>query len=776
MIYTDTETLGLCGPVVLIQWAEYFEDPHLYNVWKHPIQDTLDLIDYLMLHEGGICGFKLTFDCFQLNKLSNMLELILADHGNIVLEDVLQKPDWQSYLIRIEADARDVGAVRPVTALDLMLLAQKGPYQKCMDREPITIKRIPTPFAGSLVDILNQSFDFDPILFADRAEKAEGTGVWKIFPSEDRSGNILEGLNDIRCIFRPSLTLKDLAIDMGLTKEGLKYKELGIDFEHMPTELGFAPFAQALFNVKDEFQQKLVRDYLVRKNKTKRAEDKLLLPFFGTWPHFLKYHIDFWETNQLAREYAANDIHFTRGIHQKFGSPPPGDDDSMLATCVASCRWKGYALDIEGIEELRRKNSGKITGRAGEIFSRPAECMKYIKEAMSDFEKLTLGKKTDKITLEKIAQLSGDAGERAKEILAARKAQKEIEVLDKLLIAGRFHASFNVIGALSSRMSGADDLNPQGINKKKYFRGKFPLAFPGYVLCGGDFESFEVTIFEAVSNDVRLREDLLSGKKIHGLFGTFVYPDMTYDEIVASSGTKDDKYTRSKSALFAMLYGGEAQTLMTRLGVKFEDAQRAYENFLNAYPGAKAERMRVKEMFSPLVQDEATNRIYWNTFNEYVESLYGFRRYFTIEFYAARKLFDLANNLPKEWSAVDGYIVRSENRGKQTYSGAIMSALYAAAFNIQSSVFRQAANHRIQSSGAQVTKMLERRIWELQPPGRNKWVVQPMNVHDEIMCPALEHIIPKITEVVQQLVKEVAVRVPLVGIDWHERMQNWAEK
>ena len=56
-------------------------------------------------------------------------------------------------------------------------------------------------------------------------------------------------------------------------------------------------------------------------------------------------------------------------------------------------------------------------------------------------------------------------------------AAKEIELYDKLLLAGKFHASFIVIGALSSRMAGADGLNAQGIKHTKEVRQMFP--FPG---------------------------------------------------------------------------------------------------------------------------------------------------------------------------------------------------------------------------------------------------------------------------------------------------------
>ena len=107
-------------------------------------------------------------------------------------------------------------------------------------------------------------------------------------------------------------------------------------------------------------------------------------------------------------------------------------------------------------------------------------------------------------------------------------AAKEVELYQKLILAGKFHASFNVIGALSSRMSGADGLNAQGIKHTKEVRKQFPLAWEDtanfgeliqYVLCGGDFDAFEVTIADAVCDDEALRAELKQGKKIHALFG-----------------------------------------------------------------------------------------------------------------------------------------------------------------------------------------------------------------------------------------------------------------
>ena len=63
-LYLDTETCGLYGMPVLMQYA--VEDGHivLYDIWKHPISETLALIEWMMTHT--IVFFNAAFDMFQL--------------------------------------------------------------------------------------------------------------------------------------------------------------------------------------------------------------------------------------------------------------------------------------------------------------------------------------------------------------------------------------------------------------------------------------------------------------------------------------------------------------------------------------------------------------------------------------------------------------------------------------------------------------------------------------------------------------------------------------
>jgi hypothetical protein len=372
------------------------------------------------------------------------------------------------------------------------------------------------------------------------------------------------------------------------------------------------------------------------------------------------------------------------------------------------------------------------------------------------------------------------AAQRADQILKCKAAAKEIELYKKLIQAGRFHAAFKVIGTLSSRMSGGEGLNAQGIKNSDEVRSAFPLKWEGMQLCGGDFDGFEVTLADAVFKDEKLRKDLLAGKSIHTLMARKIYPDKTEQQIKDSKGYKDggdiDMYTRGKQAVFSQLYGGDHNTVNKKLNIPKKVAERACDEFQKDYPGMKRARDEVAESFAALKQhgEIGTGRITYKKPDDYIETFLGFRRYFTLENKIAKALYDLAKNTPKEWRKLTWKVVRRDR--EQTPAGAISSALYGAAFQIQASVIRAANNHLIQSPGATITKDLQRQIWDLQPSGIRDWVVAPMNVHDEVLSVTHPDYVEKVTEIVVETVESYRNRVPLIGMDWIRSMENWAGK
>jgi hypothetical protein len=573
-------------------------------------------------------------------------------------------------------------------------------------------------------------------------------------------------------------------------------------------ELGYAPFALAVSSEKENWK---VYD------KTHKLKGR-------AWPALIHYDIEHWRTNEEARRYARDDVVYTRLLDEYFGYPEAGDNDSVLACMVAAVRWHGFTVDVEAVTGLLRKSSEVLEASPVNI-NKPAQVKKYIREVMDESEATLIDKSTKKANLEKIRseyvvdpdgddfdkELGGElcircfgegeeatgtcprcegkgflpagptlASKRADEILKCKVAAKEVELYAKLLKAGRFHAAFKVIGTLSSRMAGGEGLNAQGIKGSEEVRSAFPLMWDGMVLCGGDFDGFEVTIADAVFGDKKLRENLLAGVSIHTMMAEKIYPDKSRDEIKASKGFKDggdiDMYTRGKQAVFATLYGGDANTINKKLSINKKVAEAAFDAFQSEYPGIKETREKIAEDFEALKQhgEVGTGHISYKEPAAFIETFLGFRRYFTLENKIAKAIYDLARNTPRAWRKLTWKVVR-RNR-EQTPAGAVSSALYGAAFQIQASTIRAANNHLIQSPGAVITKELQRKIWDLQPHGVNGWLVAPMNVHDEVLSVTHPDAVEDVTRVTVETVESFRDRVPLIGMSWVKSMMNWAGK
>lgn len=804
MIFYDTETCGFHGPIVLLQYALDDGPIKLYCPWKESIAETITLFDWMMSHRGGVCGFNLAFDHFHLCQMYTVL--LLMDDPDAILEDCIEE-----YAVK-EALGRDGPCLKPVSALDLMLHARKGPYQSTMDRSDIRIKKVPRVLAEPLAEELEKAVPLPDILFAKQQDIQHR---WSIMDLHDEMGNLTD-FRDIVLKFKPSSALKALANDALGIDNPLLMRDIGVPLRATPVakrkeEFGYAPFCTAVGSPSD---------------------------WKGAWPDYgrIRYHIEHWTSSPDARQYATDDVDYTRRLYCYFSSMasgryakdarrfqnlahcdfsvfqreaikplPSGDDDSELACMVGAVRWKGFSINSEGLKDLK-STAQAVIDKQPSNFQSPVVCQKYLEEVLDETEK-TVIRIDDKITtkgliLEEISTWMVDtvcelcsgqgcthcdgglvhsdkphpAALRAKAILATRRAKKEIELYDKLLRAGRFHASFHVIGTLSSRMSGTDGLNPQGIKRDKTVRNCFSFVDDNLMLCGGDFDGFEISLMDAAYGDPVLHAELESGKKIHALAGVFFF-DMTYEEILATRGLPDpeDKYDRSKKGVFALFYGGEAYTLKNRVGIPESKGDEAYRNWCRKYTVWGEARRAIFDQFCSMRQPNGIGtRVEWHEPSDYIESLFGFRRYFTLENKLCRALFNLGENPPEEWKDLRIKVVRRDR--EQTGVGAVRSACFAAAFQIQAANMRAAANHVIQSSGGTITKGLQRRLWDLQPTGVNGWKIQPFNVHDEIQAPMIKELIPESKKVINDYLAEIRETVPLVALDWKEGMKTWADK
>ncbi len=869
--YIDSETCGLHSMMVLLQYAIDDGPIHLYDVWLEPVGKTLDLLEHLASHT--VVGFNLVFDWFHVAKIHTIWSLLPRDWIPVehIAEIAMMEPKGQQGL-----------CIKPANALDLLLHSRKGPYQSLMARSDIRIRKVPTALAYALAEELEERVQIDGIYFARSHDK--DAPRWQVFDIRDKNGDINPDFKDVVLRFNPAGGLKFLAEHALGYEPKYHYADVEIDRKYWPKELGFAPTALAI--------SKPDRKWEVYKTK----DGKRTLQGHA-WPALIKHHIDHWATNAPAREYASDDILYTRELDYHFAKLaeesgleveafydrlrlPAGDDDSILSCMVPVIRWHGFQTDKSGIKSLLRA-ARKVIADAPVNINKPAEVRAYIGECLDDMEASgPIADSTKKRNLEGIAlgteweiketeectkcdgkgthdkgfchrcegtgtfhaigevtdkHMTHPASIRAADILAIKVAMKEVELYRKLIRAGKFHASFNVVGTLSSRMSGGDGLNAQGIKGTKEVRAVFPLAWDDFVLCGGDFDSFEVCIADAVYNDPDLRKALTtrvdchkcdatgkikkckpckgkgrsagkpccecSGKgrlayladdpdvkecdecegtgkttkKIHALFAMCLFPGKTYEEIVASAGTANDMYTKGKQGVFAMIYGGDFGTLQRNLGVSTDTARAAFDTWNKWFPRSAKARERTFKAFCSMKQpDGIGSAVVWGEPQQYVESFLGFRRYFTLENTITKALFELSRKIPKAWKECKVKVNRRDR--VQFASGAVCSALYGAAFQIQAANQRAAANHEIQSPGGQVTKRLQRKVWDLQPIGVHPLYVAPMNIHDELMTVTHPDYVEPVALVVKEVVESYRHLVPLIGMTWNKAQLNWAEK
>ena len=781
-VYLDSETCGLAGMAVLLQYAFDEGEIHLFEPWLRPAKETLDLIEQVM--DKTFVGFNLAFDQFHLCKLYTTFRLL--DPHAIPAELPVLK------VAEAEMEGRDGPCLKPRGAMDLMLHSRKGKHQTIMSRHDVRVRKVPIDLAEMVRDELEHVMDLDPILKAK----------WGVYDHKTNKGVVSTEFKDVVLKFKADKGLKSLAKHcLGVEPEFASFQEMWTKRELKFAELKYAPFALAGYDPVE---------WVVRS-----MNGKIL--GYG-WPRHIHGDIEYWSTNEKARRYARDDIVYTRMLDEYFGYPEADDDDSILACMVAAVRWHGFSIDVEKTTELLSKSLEVLEASPINV-NKVSEVRAYMTEAMDDLESMALDKSTAKAVLEKIrdrftieddgeepeecTKCEGEgcvrcdghgvmlpgvtaASRRAKQILDIKGSVKEVNQHRKLLLAGRFHASFKVIGTLSSRMAGGDGLNAQGIKGDDKVREAFTIAWPGMLLLGGDFKSFEVTLADAVFKDDQLRQDLINGISIHTVMASQIYPDKTFDQIVASKKFADggdvDMYTRGKQSVFAVLYGGDDTTINKKLSIKMKIATAAFEGFQDRYPGIREARALNEKLFGTMQQmGDIGTKITWNDPQEKCTTFLGFSRSFVLENTICKILYDMAQDVPGSWKLghLDPYsgewVEHSCNRRQrhQTLSGAACSAIYGAAFQLQAANVRAANNHLIQSPGAQITKALQVAIWKYQPSGVHEWCVAPMNVHDEVLTPAKPELAPAIAQTVKEVVESYRDRVPLIAIEWETGRDNW---
>jgi hypothetical protein len=257
-----------------------------------------------------------------------------------------------------------------------------------MAREDVRIKRVPTALAYALAREMEARVQFDNIYFAKSADPE--APKWQVFDRHDSFGDLDTQFKDVVLKFNPAGGLKFLAEHALKLKPKYHYSDVEPSPAWRPYELGYAPTALAVSSPEKGWA--IETDGEGDKRVTRHA-----------WPGVIRQFIDHWATRQDAREYATDDIVYTRELDKHFGYPEPGDNDSTLTCMVAAVRWHGFTIDRDGIKALMAK-AQRVVAASPVNINKPSEVRAYVTAAMDDTEKVILEESTKKANLEAISK------------------------------------------------------------------------------------------------------------------------------------------------------------------------------------------------------------------------------------------------------------------------------------------------------------------------------------------------------------------------------------
>lgn len=716
----DSETLGLTGPMVLLQYQINDQPIKLWDIWLNEAGETRELIEYIA--RQNVVGFNLTYDWFHLTKIYNLLTTLSPNAKPIDHIDAIVEVDEANYAYY---------CLRPRSACDVMLQARQDKYQHVMGRDDIYIRKVPTDAADELKEYLEENIKLPDICFAKSSKGYQ----WRIQSVDGRDDVV-----NLVLQFNASGNLASLAKEV-LNKEKLDWP---IPPEIMPakdSDLSWKPYGQ-----------------------------------HGStpWRSLIEQNIEYWRNDPKAREYGKVDVELTYELYRALDCHL-GDDNSMLACAVGAARWKGFAIDHNRVKVLTDEYQEAVDS-CEVSFNSPVQVKEQLHSLLDPAEKLLVSS-VDAKTLKALKDHS-EAGELCTKVLAARKADKRLGILNRLNKINALHPDFKIFGTKSSRSSGGSEegkgesINPQGIPREKQFRSCFPLAYSDELLIGGDATSYEIAIMADAYGCESLKDRLKEGLKYHALMGE-VWLNVKYDDALNNK----EIYDKLKATNFAYGYGGQEAKVAETLGVTVPEARAAMDRLKDIYPEIIEKRNEVELKFCSMRQPGGVGtNVEWHDPDDSISTMFGFKRYFTLENQVCHDLYNISQSYR---SLVKGEVDRHrdpDNPRLQSYTGAIKTALFAAAFNIQAKNMRAAVNHIVQGAGAHMTKRFQAMLNEIQPPGVHPYYIRLLQVHDELMAVCLNEEIAEETRLVRdQFIRTYREYVELLDWEW-DYLDDWSDK
>lgn len=717
-VYLDTESVGLCGPVKLIQYAIDDGPVQFIPLFKGWENDWASCNSVRMLWglldnpDVTLVAFNAAHDCFHLYRLCHKLKGYEYDSPERPVQPL------RCNVLDLYVAAASFSPLAPFA------------YSKGASRSIAAVRRVPkcaSDLVGTRVEAVLRPLLPDVVELKRHTKEVKGqkdvvTLCWT-----------LDG----------RMSLKNLMHVYGL--QTLKLAEVW-PLPAKGTEKPWLPYPDPAVHDPVELQCDTVM------NDPDSA---------------------FWR-------YAELDIWFLKVLEEKLGYPQPNHHDDCTHV-VAYTRYYGYHVDHGVLERTRAEYQRKID---------VAQATLQGINLGSPKQKLALLRKHDPLiasssrkVIQVIAESDRPAAPVAKAMIDFTMYSQRLNQVEKVLECrtGRAHPSLRVMGTRTGRMAGEAGLNWQGIPKAKKGIGIRAAMEAAAV---GDWEQYEIGISAALFPDEAMQEDLDNGIDAHSMNTVLMHPKghawmekhgisnlvlgaKEFRKASSVRGSMEESLRGSmKSVGFELNYFGKGKKASESMGVSMEAMDEMLRKYHERYTGFAAYKNRI-EKETQTADTEHWSRDSVKRMAREVTDLTGYTMRWNFEAQVAEALWQLGGTGIQ--TGMPGSIIRTKEKGRQTYDGAVKSALLGGAIAIQAAVSRQRGNALIQATGANLTKMLASKLW-------NKFRIPFLNVHDELVFARHPNFdIGRVQETIDTFTAQWTPRIKSLHFDFHPTTV-WADK
>lgn len=506
--------------------------------------------------------------------------------------------------------------------------------------------------------------------------------------------------------------------------------------------------------------------------------------------------------NSAFYRYSELDILYLKVLYEKLGKPEPDYNSDCVAN-MAYLRYYGFDMDRVALKQAEEYYGNRVseieTRIAGCNLRSSTERLALLKPyfpILASTSKKVLATLADDIT---------PGGKLCASIVEYGPARQRLLQLQKVLECQtmKAHPSLRVMGTATNRMAGEAGLNWQGIPATEELdelednqddeqiddeveesepeeKTKIGLRQAILTPCVGDWSSFEVVIAAQVYNDRQLQQDLRNGVDLHSMVATTAHPKikelgMSYEEFKSIyDNTEHPQHSwvnkirkQIKAVVFGSFYFASGMKVAEVLGLPEFQGQQVIDDMCSRYQGLGRYRADIERRFI------TADTEHWRSgsiseMEDSVADLTGFERHWNFEKGVAIALWELGTG-KRIKCGLNGTVTRTVAKGPQSLDMAITSACLGSAIAMQAAVSRQAGNMKIQATGSSLTKKLLAIIWE-------KLRVPCLNIHDELLVPQHPNFnMASYSALVDEYVKEAQATVPMLKFKYGQT-ERWSDK